>query len=93
MNLKTVELFRPVGQKEFDLIAESEFRVFPPRLFHQPIFYPVLNHEYAAFIAREWNTKDEASGFVGYVLAFRVDAEYVGRYEVQKVGSANALEL
>jgi len=58
----TTSLFRPVGQKELDLIAESGYRAFPPRLDWQPIFYPVLNEEYASFIAREWNTKDEASG-------------------------------
>ena len=30
-------LYRPVGQKELDLIAESEFKEFPPRLEWQPI--------------------------------------------------------
>jgi hypothetical protein len=85
-------LFRPVGQKEFDLIAESGFRAFPPRLEWQPIFYPVLNEEYATFIAREWNTKDAASGFIGYVLRFSVGSEYLSRFQVQKVGGATALE-
>lgn len=90
---ETTILFRPVGQKEFDLIAESGFRSFPPRLEGQPIFYPVLNEEYATHIAREWNTKDEASGFVGYVLRFTVRRNYLSQFEVQKVGSATALEL
>ncbi|MFT4112721.1 hypothetical protein [Silvibacterium sp.] len=85
-------LYRPVGQKELDLIAELDFRAFPPRLEWQPIFYPVLNEEYASFIAREWNTKDEASGYVGYVLRFSVQSEYLSSFEVQKVGSATALE-
>jgi hypothetical protein len=85
-------LYRPVGQKELDLIAESGFRAFPPRLDWQPIFYPVLNEEYAAFIAREWNTKDAASGFVGYVLRFAVRADYLAEFDVQKVGGATALE-
>jgi hypothetical protein len=85
-------LFRPVGQKEFDLIARSGFKSFPPRLEGQPIFYPVLNEEYATFIAREWNTVDAASGFVGYVLRFSVRTNYLARFEVQKVGSATALE-
>jgi len=89
----TTVLYRPVGQKEFDLIAESGFSAFPPRLDWQPIFYPVMNEEYATFIAREWNTKDEASGFVGYVLRFSVRADYLAQFEVQKVGSATALEL
>jgi hypothetical protein len=85
-------LYRPVGQKELDLIAESGFRGFPPRLAHQPIFYPVLNEEYATFIAQRWNTCDEASGFVGYVLRFSVRTEYLSLYEVKKVGSTTALE-
>src|SRR5712691_11101960 len=55
----TVTLYRPVGQKEMDLIAESNYRRFPPRLPQQPIFYPVLNEEYATQIARDWNTKDD----------------------------------
>lgn len=85
-------LYRPVGQKELDLIATSGFRAFPPRLAHQPIFYPVLNEEYATFIAQRWNTRDEASGFVGYVLRFTIKTAYLDEYEVQKVGSASALE-
>jgi hypothetical protein len=88
----TTILFRPVGQKELDLIEQSGFKAFPPRLEGQPIFYPVLNEEYATFIAREWNTTDAFSGFVGYVLRFLVRAEYLADFEVQKVGSATALE-
>ncbi|MCP9496154.1 MAG: hypothetical protein MSG64_17025 [Pyrinomonadaceae bacterium MAG19_C2-C3] len=34
-------LYRPVGQSELDLIAGSDFKSFPPRLAHQPIFCPV----------------------------------------------------
>ena len=40
-----VTLFRPVGQKELDLIKESDWRRFPPRLHWQPVFYPVLNED------------------------------------------------
>jgi len=88
----TTMLFRPVGKKEYDLIAQSGFKSFPPRLEGQPIFYPVLNEQYATHIAREWNTKDEFSGFVGYVLRFYVDSEYLKAFDVQKVGDATALE-
>lgn len=88
----TKVLYRPVGQREMDLIAESGFRRFPPRLDSQPIFYPVLNEEYATFIAKEWNTKDAMSGFVGYVLRFSVRADYLDQFQVQKVGGATALE-
>ena len=86
--VETVILYRPVGQKELDLIAESGYSEFPPRLPHQPIFYPVLNEEYATQIARDWNTKDAASGYVGYVTRFRVATEFLSRYEVRTVGSS-----
>ena len=89
---KTTILYRPVGQKEFDLISESGFATFPPRLEWQPIFYPVLNEEYASFIAREWNTTDAASDYVGYVLRFAVRTEFLDEFDVQKVGSTTALE-
>ncbi len=46
-------LFRPVGTKELELIAQLDFCAFPPRLEIQPIFYPVLNFDYAAQIARD----------------------------------------
>jgi hypothetical protein len=84
---KTVTLYRPVGQKVLDLIAESGYRRFPPRLDFQPIIYPVLNEAYATKIARDWDTKDEASGFAGYVTRFRVRAAFVKRYPVRRVGA------
>jgi len=61
---ETTVLFRPVGQKELDLIRESDFTAFPPRLPEQPIFYPVLNEHYATQIAREWNAKREEGASV-----------------------------
>ena len=45
--MKTVTLFRPVGPVERQLIEESAWLKFPPRLPEQPIFYPVMNEEYA----------------------------------------------
>ena len=87
---KTTLLFRPVGQKEFDLIRESGFKEFPRRLPHQPIFYPVLNEEYATQIARDWNAKSEEQ--VGYVTRFHVRTEYLTRYEVQTVGGSEHQE-
>jgi hypothetical protein len=88
--MSTVTLYRPVGQKELDLIAASGYKAFPPRLPEQPIFYPVLNREYAEQIARDWNTKNHP--YVGYVTQFEVDAEYISHYTVQKVGGAKHLE-
>ena len=43
----TTFLFRPVNQVELDLIEKSGWTKFPPRLPEQPIFYPVMNEEYA----------------------------------------------
>jgi hypothetical protein len=89
----TITLFRPVGARELALIAESGFRAFPPRLSFQPIFYPVLTEAYAVEIARDWNTKDHASGYVGFVTRFAVDAAFAARYPVQTAGAARHQEL
>lgn len=86
-------LFRPVGQKELDLIAATGFSRFPPRLPSQPIFYPVLTEPYAVEIARDWNTRDEASGYAGYVLRFRVETEFLARYPERIAGAARHREL
>ena len=88
MDENTVTLFRPVGQKEMDHINDTGYREFPPRLPSQPIFYPVSNREYAAQIAREWNTRDPRSGYVGYVTQFRIRAEFLDRYPIKTVGGS-----
>ena len=79
-------LYRPVGEKEYNLIMESDFTAFPPRLPEQPIFYPVLNEQYATEIAAKWNTKDRNSGFMGVVTCFEIDDEFISKYEAQTVG-------
>src|SRR5208283_1103037 len=81
MNVSLTTLYRPVGQAELELIRASHFREFPPRLPEQPVFYPVLTEEYATQIARDWNTKDERSGFAGYVLRFAVQTEFLSRFQ------------
>ena len=91
-NPTTKTLYRPVGQAELDLIAAAQWKRFPPRLDWQPIFYPVLTEEYAIFIAEKWNTKDPNSGYVGYVLEFEVDADYLAQFPVQYVGGPESLE-
>jgi hypothetical protein len=85
-------LYRPVGQAELELIRASGFRRFPPRLPQQPIFYPVLSEQYATKIARDWNPTDEASGFKGYVLRFKVRAEFLRQYQIHIVGSSQHQE-
>jgi len=81
-------LYRPVGKAELDLIRGSGFREFPARLSEQPFFYPVLHEEYATQIARDWNTKDAQSGFVGYVLRFKVLTKFLSNYETHTVGNS-----
>jgi hypothetical protein len=81
----SVTLFRPTGEQELALVRDSGWRAFPPRLPHQPFFYPVLNERYATQIARDWNTKD---GRTGYVLRFRVEEAFLLRYAVQTVGAS-----
>jgi hypothetical protein len=49
--VQTVTLWRPVGQADLDLTAQSGWTRFPPRLPGQPIFYRVLNEAYATKIA------------------------------------------
>lgn len=87
-----IKLFRPVGLEELALLWESGMREFPPRLIHQPIFYPVLNLEYARQIARDWNTPDVNSGFAGFVTQFAVSSTYLSKFEPHTAGSAKHRE-
>lgn len=63
-------------------------REFPQRLENQPIFYPVVNLDYARQIAREWNTPDAESGFSGFVTKFEVSSTYLSKFELHTAGSA-----
>ena len=70
-------LYRPVGLKELELIAESGFRTYPPRLAWQPIFYPVLTRDYARAIVTQWNSKESEAGHCGFVTEFDIDDAFV----------------
>ncbi len=63
-------------------------RGFPPRLAQQPIFYPVVNLEYARQIAREWNPPDKNSGFAGFVTQFDLSSTYLSKFDLHTAGSA-----
>ncbi len=91
MKIKT--LYRPVGEKEMILIIESNYKKFPPRLEWQPIFYPVLNENYASEIAEKWNTRDEAGNYLGFVTKFEVLEDEIYKYPAQNVGAKNHNEL
>ena len=85
-------LFRPVGFQELQLIAATDYRKFPPRLSDQPIFYPVLNFEYAREIAEGWNTRHNDPP-CGFVTRFEIDDECASCFEVQTVGARVNQEL
>lgn len=85
-------LYRPVGTKELELIKESGYKKFPPRLPDQPIFYPVLNEKYATEIAARWNVKYNED-HKGYVTKFEVEEKYCKQFEVHTVGAGYHQEL
>lgn len=85
----TITLWRPVGRAELDLIAQTDYRRFPPRLPDQPIFYPVCNEQYAIEIAQRWNLRDSGAGFV---TRFEVMAPFLATYQPQMVGARHHQE-
>lgn len=88
-NEATVVLYRPVGPEELELLRQSEFRRWPPRLPEQPIFYPVTNERYASEIAERWNVKDSK---YGAVTRFYVRADFMSKYPIQQVGTSHHTE-
>ncbi|AZB27553.1 ADP-ribosylation/crystallin J1 [Chryseobacterium bernardetii] len=91
--MKTTRLYRPVGEKEMVLIIENGYKKFPPRLEWQPIFYPVLDENYASEIAEKWNTRDDFGNYLGFVTRFDVLEEVAHQYPAQNVGARNHNEL
>ena len=81
--METITLYRPVNQKELDLIAQLDWQGFPPRLPEQPIFYPVTNLLYARRISIEWNVPAYGKS---YVTQFAIDAHYLQKFDMQNVG-------
>jgi hypothetical protein len=88
-DVETVTLWRPTGPEEIALVEASGWREWPPRLPGQPIFYPVLNQEYATKIARDWNVKASGSG---YVTRFQVRRDFLDKYETHQVGGRTIIE-
>lgn len=87
---QTTILYRPVNKVELDLIEQSGWQKFPPRLPEQPIFYPVMNEAYAIQITREWNVPAYGTG---YVTRFAVDTDYLQQFNVENVGAEMHNEL
>ena len=93
MTLQT--LYRPVGLAELLLIEQSGMRRFPKRLPEQPIFYPVLNREYARQITMDWNTKSNAgvADQVGFITEFSLSKDYLFQFDEHQVGDTIHREL
>jgi hypothetical protein len=88
-HVETVTLWRPTGKEELNLVESSDWKEWPARLAEQPIFYPVLNRDYAIKIARDWNA--QFSGY-GFVTRFNVRKAYLEDYEIHQVGGETILE-
>ncbi|GLX50610.1 hypothetical protein Shyhy01_35600 [Streptomyces hygroscopicus subsp. hygroscopicus] len=71
-------------------MREPVRRAWPPRLPEQPIFYPVLDEDYAIRIARDRNVRHDGAGFV---TRFEVDTGFLSRYPVRRAGGETILEL
>lgn len=87
--LNTVTLYRPTGPEELQLVKDSGYKNWPPRLPGQPIFYPVTNEQYAIDIASVWNVKNSG---VGYVTKFEVNKYFMDQYDIQTVGASHHTE-
>lgn len=87
-----MKLYRPVGIRELELIKQSGMTEFPPRFPEQPIFYPILNKEYARQIAKEWNAKNPPD-YAGFVTEFEIDDQYGAKFEIKTVGGSIHQEL
>ena len=85
-------LYRPVGSKELELIKQSGYTKYPPRLPEQPIFYPVLNEKYANEITMKWNVRYDSSQ-KGYVTKFEIDDEYFQHFDIHTVGASYQQEI
>ncbi|HEV2135077.1 MAG TPA: hypothetical protein VGR47_12635 [Terracidiphilus sp.] len=84
-------LYRPMDIEELRLLYETGMKGFPARKPEQPIFYPVLNLEYANEIAKRWNAEGQTRS--GYVAKFTVDDSYAAQFERRTVGASHHVEL
>lgn len=86
-------LYRPTGKAELTLVEQSGWKVWPPRLPDQPIFYPVLTFDYAEKIARDWNFVRPAPDNLGFVTRFEADDVIASKYLPQDAGGQSLREL
>src|SRR4026208_1971876 len=89
--IKDMILYRPVGLQELALIYDSGMKAFPARLPQQPIFYPVLDLEYARQTASDWNARN--GQLAGYVTQFKIEDDYISQFEKHIVGDSQHEEF
>ena len=86
---ETVDMFRPIRPEELQLVIDSGYKAWPPRLPEQPIFCPVTNEEYEKEITARWNVQDCG---IGYVTRFYVRTSFMDNYKIEQVGAAHHTE-
>jgi tetratricopeptide (TPR) repeat protein len=84
-------LYRPVALHEMELIYDGGMKAFPARLPQQPIFYPVLDLDYARKTATSYNAK--RGQLAGYVTQFKVDDAYISKFEKHIVSGSRHQEF
>jgi hypothetical protein len=83
---EVVILWRPTGPEEMELVRSSGSTRWPPRLPEQPIFYPVLNEDYAIRIASDWNVKASGVGGGQSILEYWIPVEELENFNNNIVG-------
>lgn len=86
--VETVTMYRPTGRNELQLVIDSGYKEWPPRLPEQPIFYPVTNERYAIEV-NNWNVRDKGTGFI---TKFKVNKAFIDKYSIETVGAKHHTE-
>lgn len=89
MDEPLVTLWRPVCDRERDLMAAADMRGYPPRILpEQPFLYLVLTEAYATKIARDWVGPYDRS----HVTRCQVRADFLADYAINEVGGLDHRE-
>ncbi|MBC9929725.1 hypothetical protein [Chitinophaga qingshengii] len=80
----TTTLYRLIEATELQLIEQSGWKRFPPRLTSVIYFHPTLTEAYALEIAKEWFTPPYSQG---YVIRFEMNTEFLKAYPPRKAFS------
>ncbi|MCR8922721.1 hypothetical protein NO559_08065 [Dasania sp. GY-MA-18] len=84
-----IDLYKALSPEQLALLIRSNWRRFSPDIPQQKNFYPKLNRGYAEAIARQWHAVEYSAGFV---VRFRLPADFIKGFELQTVGYDEHLE-